>query len=134
LDREAFAATDSMMPSRRRNVSTPSTLLTDDDHFLCVLWIRTTARFRPLPSNPHSRRYVGSLTDEEITAVISSARGYAGTSADYLRETVAHFDELGLRDEALTRVGLPCKRESRECRQFSPDSVPRTILGCKLQP
>ncbi len=55
-------------------------------------------------ANPHSKRYVGRLTDEKVVAVISTARGQLGTSADYLRETVAHLDELGLRDEALSRI------------------------------
>jgi cation transport protein ChaC len=55
-------------------------------------------------SNRHSNRYAGPLTDEKIVAVISTARGQLGTAADYLRETVAHLDELGLRDEALSRV------------------------------
>jgi glutathione-specific gamma-glutamylcyclotransferase len=55
-------------------------------------------------ANPHSNRYLGSLTDEKIVAVISTARGQVGTSADYLRETVVHLDELGLRDEALSRI------------------------------
>jgi cation transport regulator ChaC len=38
--------------------------------------------------------------------VISTARGQLGTSADYLRETMAHLGELGLRDEALAKINL----------------------------
>ena len=56
--------------------------------------------------NSHSNRYAGSLTEQKIVDVISTARGQVGTSADYLRETVAHLDELGLRDEALARINL----------------------------
>jgi glutathione-specific gamma-glutamylcyclotransferase len=56
--------------------------------------------------NSDSKRYAGSLMEEKIVAVLSTARGELGTSADYLRETVAHLDELGLRDEALARINL----------------------------
>jgi cation transport protein ChaC len=60
--------------------------------------------------NAHTNRYVGPLTEEKIVEVISTARGQLGTSADYLRETMAHLSELGLSDEALAKINLLVQR------------------------
>jgi cation transport protein ChaC len=54
--------------------------------------------------NPHQSRYTGALTDEKIAEVISSARGSLGTCADYLWQTMAHLEELGLRDIGLEQI------------------------------
>ena len=52
--------------------------------------------------NPHQSRYAGAL-DEKIAEVISSARGSLGTCADYLWQTMAHLEELGLGTSDLNR-------------------------------
>jgi cation transport protein ChaC len=48
--------------------------------------------------------YAGFLPEEEVAAIVARAKGYAGTCAAYLFDTVAHLDSLGIRDEALWRV------------------------------
>jgi cation transport protein ChaC len=62
--------------------------------------------------NPHQDRYAGVLTDEHIADVISSAQGALGTCADYLWQTMAHLEELGLRDTGLEQISRLTK--SRE--------------------
>ncbi len=74
-------------------------------------WVTVDTEDGPLQAvafvvNAHTNRYAGPLTDEKIAAVISTARGQLGTSADYLRETMAHLSELGLHDEALAKINL----------------------------
>jgi glutathione-specific gamma-glutamylcyclotransferase len=49
-------------------------------------------------------RYAGKLPEERLVPVIANACGRLGTCADYLFETVAHLEELGIRDAPLTRL------------------------------
>jgi cation transport protein ChaC len=48
--------------------------------------------------------YAGMLPEERVAAIVARARGYAGTGAAYLFDTVQHLDSLGIRDPALWRV------------------------------
>ena len=48
--------------------------------------------------------YAGFLPEEQVAAIVARARGYAGSCAAYLFDTVAHLDSLGIRDAALSRV------------------------------
>jgi glutathione-specific gamma-glutamylcyclotransferase len=50
------------------------------------------------------RDYAGRLSDDEILACIRRARGKMGTNAEYLRNTVLHLDELGIREGTLHRL------------------------------
>lgn len=47
-------------------------------------------------------QYAGGLSDLEQARIIAVARGGRGPNADYLFNTVAHLDELGLPDPALS--------------------------------
>ncbi|GLS79316.1 gamma-glutamylcyclotransferase [Paracoccus marinus] len=49
-------------------------------------------------------QYAGGLSGAEQARIIAAARGLRGPNADYLFNTVAHLDELGLPDPALTEL------------------------------
>ena len=51
--------------------------------------------------SPH---YAGRLTLEEVAGIVATAAGHWGSCAEYLRETVVHLEELGLRDRNLWRL------------------------------
>jgi cation transport protein ChaC len=53
----------------------------------------------------HHEQYAGKLSLEEQAAIIAGARGVRGPNRDYLANTVAHLDELGIADGALHRLG-----------------------------
>jgi len=46
-------------------------------------------------------RYAGGLSDEEAAAAIATAKGRIGPCCEYLYNTVAHLDELGIHDRRL---------------------------------
>ncbi|MFT5180825.1 MAG: cation transport protein ChaC [Alphaproteobacteria bacterium] len=46
-------------------------------------------------------RYVGRLPPDIVAGHLATAEGYLGTSAEYLENTVAHLEELGIRDASL---------------------------------
>ncbi len=48
--------------------------------------------------------YAGALEDEEIIRVVRKAYGERGSSRDYLAETVAHLNSIGIEDRALSRI------------------------------
>ncbi len=54
--------------------------------------------------NRRQDRYAGRLPDERLASVIATAAGHVGTSADYLAQTVAHLDALGIADAAMQRL------------------------------
>jgi cation transport protein ChaC len=54
--------------------------------------------------NHRSQRYADHLSEEEITAVISTAHGPFGPCAEYLFNTVDHLRKLGIHDRALERL------------------------------
>ena len=61
--------------------------------------------------------YAGDLTLAEQAAIVSDARGISGHNADYVRSTVEHIHEMGLRDSALEALvaeleGVPVRPES----------------------
>lgn len=45
--------------------------------------------------------YAGTLSVAEQAAIVDGARGISGDNADYVRSTVSHIHEMGLRDPAL---------------------------------
>lgn len=49
-------------------------------------------------------RYTGRLDDEAIVTSIATACGPLGPCADYLFNTTAHLDELGIADRSLRRL------------------------------
>lgn len=55
-------------------------------------------------ANRGGERYAGRLTEAEIAGYIAQACGQSGPSAEYLLETVARCEELGIRDPGLWRL------------------------------
>jgi len=54
--------------------------------------------------NPAHDHYAGALSPEEISQIIVGASGKSGTNCEYLSNTVAHLDELGIADGPLHEV------------------------------
>ena len=54
--------------------------------------------------NPAHVHYAGKLSPAEISQIIASASGMSGTNRDYLSNTIAHLDELGIADGSLHEV------------------------------
>ena len=54
--------------------------------------------------NRESPHYTGRLGPTEAAAIMSTAAGHWGSCAEYLRETVAHLEELGIRDRNLWQL------------------------------
>lgn len=54
--------------------------------------------------NRRHARYAGRLPEERIISSIAEARGPLGPCATYLFNTVAHLEELGIRDRRLSRL------------------------------
>lgn len=52
----------------------------------------------------HSPFYAGRLPLEEVANVLAKAAGHWGSCAEYLQNTVAHLEELGIRDRNLWRL------------------------------
>ena len=68
-------------------------------------------------ANRDGERYAGRLSDEEIADRIASACGHIGPSAEYLLNTVSHYEELGIHDRHLWRMqALVAERLSTEER------------------
>lgn len=55
-------------------------------------------------ADPHHWQYAGKLSDEEMVAMICRASGSAGRNIDYLRNTVEHLDDIGLKESRLHRI------------------------------
>jgi glutathione-specific gamma-glutamylcyclotransferase len=54
--------------------------------------------------NRHHERYAGRLSDDIVADHLAQACGHVGSCAEYLMETVAHLEELGIRDQRLWRL------------------------------
>lgn len=50
------------------------------------------------------RQYAGSLSEDQAARIIASSAGQRGHNAEYLANTVAHLDELGIGDGPLHRL------------------------------
>lgn len=55
-------------------------------------------------ANPGGQSYVGALSLAQTAAIIARAVGMWGSCAEYLCETVAHLEALGIRDDHLWRL------------------------------
>ena len=60
--------------------------------------------------NPKGERYAGKLPIETLAKTLATAEGRLGSNRDYLENTVAHLDELGIGDRPLHRI-RECVRE-----------------------
>jgi len=54
--------------------------------------------------NHRSERYVGKLDLDDIADAVATAAGHWGSCAEYLHETVARLEELGIHDRKLWRL------------------------------
>src|SRR5215203_3827168 len=54
--------------------------------------------------NRESPHYAGKIAPDLAAEIVSTAAGHWGSCAEYLRETVAHLEELGIRDRNLCRL------------------------------
>jgi cation transport protein ChaC len=65
--------------------------------------------------NQQSPHYSGKLELEAVADVLSTAAGHWGSCAEYLQQTVAHLEELGIRDRNLWRLqAMVAERITRE--------------------
>lgn len=49
-------------------------------------------------------QYVNSLSVADKARIIRQSRGSSGSNLDYLRSTLAHLEDLGIKDDALRRI------------------------------
>ena len=54
--------------------------------------------------NHANEHYAGPQTPDEAARLVAQGHGRRGPCADYLRNTVTHLQEMGIRDRALERV------------------------------
>jgi cation transport protein ChaC len=104
-------------------------------------WVEVATEAGPVPAiafviNHAHPRYAGLLPDATVIETIAAAAGRLGPCADYLFNTVAHLDALGIADrplrrlkrrvvDALKRDGKPC-----ECTEPVPVDDP-TLAGLR---
>lgn len=72
-------------------------------------WVALTTSEGPVHAvtlvvNRAHDQYAARIDDNDAVEHIATAQGPLGSSAEYLFETVAHLEELGLRDRGLERV------------------------------
>lgn len=67
-------------------------------------------------------RYTGRLEEDAIVTAIATACGPLGPCADYLFQTTAHLDELGIADPLLRRLCRAVRARQLEAGLSSPDA------------
>ena len=72
-------------------------------------WIRVETADGPLTAltfamDRKSGRYIGDLSEEQTADMLATACGFRGSMAEYLHATVAHLEEMGIRDRHLWRL------------------------------
>jgi cation transport regulator ChaC len=55
-------------------------------------------------ANRQDQRYAGKLPLDKVADVLATAAGHWGSCAEYLYETVAHLEQLGIHDRNLWRL------------------------------
>jgi cation transport protein ChaC len=78
-------------------------------HAHMARWLRAETEQGPVRAlgfvvNRQSPRYAGRLQLEQVAEVLATAAGHVGSGAQYLHETVARLEELGIRDRNLWRL------------------------------
>jgi cation transport protein ChaC len=73
-------------------------------HWLAAETADGTVRAIAFVANRPSDRYVGKLAQDDIADVVATAAGSWGSCAQYLHETVARLEELGIHDRNLWRL------------------------------
>ena len=72
-------------------------------------WLKIQTAPGPLSAlgfviNRDCPRYTGHLPEPKVAKILAGAVGHVGSGAEYLMHTVAHLEELGLRDGRLWRL------------------------------
>jgi cation transport protein ChaC len=72
-------------------------------------WLRLETPAGPLNAlgfliNRDCPRYTGHLAEADVARILAGAVGHIGSGAEYLMHTVAHLEDLGLRDPRLWRL------------------------------
>lgn len=72
-------------------------------------WIDTATEKGPVRAltfamNRKSARYIAGLSDEQMVEMLATACGFRGSMAEYLFQTVAKLEELGIHDRRLWRL------------------------------
>ena len=72
-------------------------------------WLKIRTAVGPLTAlgfviNRDCPRYTGPLAESRVAEILAGAVGHIGSGAEYLMHTVAHLEELGLRDRLLWRL------------------------------
>ncbi len=89
-------------------------------------WIETLTEDGPVRAltfamNRNSGRYVAGLSPEALADILATACGFRGSMAEYLHATVAHLEELGIRDRNLwTLQELVAERIERAFSDGAP--------------
>ena len=88
-------------------------------------WIEVTTEAGPLRAitfvvNRDHRGYAGRLAEAEVVSCLAVAKGFLGTSAEYLDQTIAGLKEFGIDDPGLRRL-------QRRVRAFVPAHVANPI-------
>ncbi len=115
---------------------------------LDIVWRRemVTAAYRPTWVTAHGAgetvraiaftinrahpRYAGRLAEERIVEALATARGPVGACCDYLFNTVAHLEELGVPDRRLAALCRQVReRQAREAFASAPTSARDTRQG-----
>jgi cation transport protein ChaC len=61
-------------------------------------------RVLTFPINRKSSRYIGHLSEGELVEMLATARGFRGSMAEYLFQTVSMLESLGIHDRNLWRL------------------------------
>ncbi len=70
------------------------------------------------------------LSEEEQALRLASAAGYAGSCAEYLYNTIVHFEDIGIRDSYLWRMQALVAREiDARCDGSLADTAPGASAG-----
>lgn len=96
-------------------------------------WLTAHTNSGPLRSlgfvvNRQSLHYTGRLAPEETADIVSAAAGHWGSCAEYLRETVAHLEDLGIRDRNLWRLQALVAERIKAAISPPGSSPPNPIL------
>ncbi|MBK5934633.1 cation transport protein ChaC [Rhodovulum imhoffii] len=95
---EPGSETETIARLRERELVSAAYLETEQQVTLCP---GVTVRAVTYVIDPHHRQYTGGLDLEQQARIIARAAGGRGPNRDYLFNTAAHLDELGLQDPDL---------------------------------
>ena len=81
-------------------------------------WVRLETPEGPLDAvtfvvDPRNPCYCGRLSTDEAVQLLATGHGVLGSAAEYLENTVAHLDELGIHDRRLHTLRAHVRRSRR---------------------